>query len=429
MSCRVAIWRGMACLAVLGWMGCHGGGSSGGGGPVSHAPVLSNLAILPSAVYQGEASGTATVTGTLNFTDAGGDLDSMTLLVKDGTGTTIQSLTNPIMGAAGLTSGILSGQVTVSTTNTGEYTFHITVCDKAASPSNALTGTFQVAPVPITTLPAMPSPRYRVAAATLGALVYTLGGGDAYGNHFATVEAYDPVAGTWSTKPSMTAPRDGAVAATIGGKLYVAAGGLNRAAEAFDPATGAWSPISPIPTERQGAAGDAVGGRLFVVGGNQGMDLSTVEAYDPASNTWTTCAPIPVARSWAGACGLNGKLYVVGGYATTAPLGPWLNRLDVYDPATDTWSAGPPIPISMGLYQHVTLALNGRVVVLGGANAARALDTIFRFDPATGAWTQGASLPRSMAQFGGAVAGGQGYLFDGSGTFRYDPTKDLGFLP
>lgn len=429
MRYALATWRGMFSLAVLLWIGCGGGGPGGVTVPTSHPPALSALAIAPTAVYQGEASGTATISATFNFTDAGGDLSSLALQILDGAGTTLQSLSTPITGAAGLSSGLLSGQVTVSTAAAGQYSFRITVWDKAASVSNILSGVFQVAPAPTSILPAMPTSRYRVAAENLGALIFTLGGGDAYGNHFANVEAFDPVAGTWSAKPPMTIPRDGVVAGAIGGKLYVAAGGLNRAAEVFDPALGAWSPIASIPTERNGAAGCVLGGRLFVVGGNQGTDLAAVEAYDPASDTWITCAPIPVARSWAAACALNGKLYVIGGYATTATPGPWLNRLDIYDPGTNTWSAGPPIPVSLGIYQHVVLALGGRVVVLGGGNASRALDTIYRFDPGAGTWTLGAVLPRAMSQFGGAVAAGRGFLFDGAGTVAYDPVKDLGPLP
>lgn len=424
-----AVRNAMAALAVLGWMSCGGGGSGGSGGPTSHPPTLSNLVMAPAATYQGASGDSKTVSASLNFADAGGDLDSLALQIKDGTGTTLQSLSTPITGAAGVTSGTLSGQITVSTGLADTYTFHFTVSDKLASISNALSGTFRVAPPPVASLPAMPSPRARVAGAALGGLVYTLGGGDDYGNHFTTVEAFDPATGIWSAKPPMSIPRDAAVAGVIGGRLYVAAGGLSRAAERFDPATGAWSPIAPLPTERNGATGCEVNGRLYVVGGNQGLDLSTVEAYDPSADAWTTCAPIPVARSWAGACALNGKLYVVGGYATTAAVSPWLDRLDIYDPATDTWSAGPPIPISLGIYQHVVLALNGQVVVFGGGNANRALDTIYRYDPATHAWTQGVTMPRAMSQFGGAVAAGQGYLFDATGTLCYDPVKDLGPLP
>lgn len=424
---RAAVWPTVLALSAFGWMGC-GGGSGGGGSPAAHPPVLSSLSFSPTVVYQGSGGGSANITATFQFTDTGGDLSSLSLQILDGTGTILQSASLPVTGAEGVTAGTLMGQATLSTALAGQYTFRLMAADRQASTSNTLTGTFQIGVHPVSTLAAMPTPRARVAAVALGGLLYTLGGGDAYGNAFATVEALDPATGLWSARPAMPTPRDGAVAAALGSRLFVAAGGLSHAAEVYDPATGIWSSAAPMPTERNGAAGCELGGRLYVVGGNQGMDLSTVEAYDPAADAWSTCAPIPVARSWAGACAVNGKLYVVGGYATANGVAPWLDRLDIYDPGTDSWSSGPPVPAASGLYQHVVLALNGQVVVLGGANAARALDTIYRFDPATGTWSQGALLPQPLAQFGGATALTLGYLFDASGTFVYDPYRDLGPL-
>ncbi len=418
--------RGLVFLSLIGWLGC-GGGSGGGAGTVAHVPVLSNLTMAPTATYLGSGGGTASVGASFAFTDAGGDLASLALVIKNSAGATLQALTEPIPGAAGVTQGTIYGQAMVSTAVADLFTFQISVVDKAGAGSNAVSGTFRVALPPLSTLSGMPTPRYRVAAVAAGSLIYTLGGGDSLGNSFTTVEALDPATGTWTAQPPMATARDGAVAGVIGGKLYVAAGGLSHAAERFDPATGAWTSVAPLPTERQGAAGCELGGRLYVVGGNQGFDLTVMEAYDPATNTWTTRAPLPQARSWAGACALDGKLYVIGGYATGA-MTPWLNRVDVYDPAMDTWSAGPPLPVTLGLYQMAVAAVGGKVVVFGGGNVARGLDTVYRLDPATGTWTQGAALPRVMSQHGAATLNGLGYLFDTQGTVVYDPAKDLGPL-
>lgn len=418
----VVALRGILSILAL---GCGGGGS--GDGRSSHPPVLSNLSVTPAALYQGHGGGTATVSASFDFTDTGGDLSAVSLVIRNGAGAAIQSISEPITGAAGVTQGSLFGQVTIATTQPDSYSFQITATDKQASASQALNGTFRVASAPYTALPAMPTPRYRVATATVGGLIYVLGGGDSLGNPFTTVEAFDPATGIWSTRTSMVTPRDPAVAGVIGGKIYVAAGGLTQSTEVFDPATGLWATAAPLPTERQGAFGCELGGRLYVAGGNQGMDLTTVEAYDPAMDAWISCAPLPLARSWASACAVNGKLYVVGGYAG-GTTNPWLTRVDVYDPATDTWTTALPIPAVLGVYQHAVLNLDGQVVVFGGANADPALTTVHRFDPTSGTWTQGAPLPRPLAQYGAGSAAGMGYLFDGLSTLAYDPAKDLGPL-
>ena len=416
--------RILAAAGLLAWLGCGGGGGSA---PVAHPPTLSGLTVTPTAAYLGAGGGSLPVTASFAFADGGGDLATLTLVIRNGAGATLQTLNQAIPGASGISQGTLTGQATVATTAADLFSFQITVTDRGGSTSNALTGTFRVAPPPTTAVAAMPTTRYRVAALAVGNLVYTLGGGDSLGNSFTTVEAFDPAAGTWSAKPSMSLGRDGAVAGVIGGKVHVAAGSLNGAAEVFDPATGAWSAIAPLPTPRTGAAGCELGGRLYVVGGSQGMDSSAVEAYDPATNTWSSRAPLPLARAWAGACALNGKLYVVGGYSGNAVV-PWLTRVDIYDPATDTWTAGPPLPVSTGLFQMGVAAVGGKVVVFGGGNVNRALDTVYRLDPATGTWTSGAALPRPMAQFGAASLNGVAYLFDTAGGLAYDPAKDLGPL-
>jgi hypothetical protein len=74
----------------------------------------------------------------------------------------------------------------------------------------------------------------------------------------STVEAFDPVTGTWDTfTPSMNEPRSGMACQTVGGKIYVVGGAdwpfefSNRTfkdtAEVFNPITGVWSYTLPLP--------------------------------------------------------------------------------------------------------------------------------------------------------------------------------------
>ena len=54
--------------------------------------------------------------------------------------------------------------------------------------------------------------------------------------------------------------------------------------------------------------------------------LDTVKAYDPATDTWTTKASIPVPNNAFVSAAINGLIYVADS-----------ERLDVYNPVTDTW--------------------------------------------------------------------------------------------
>jgi len=69
-------------------------------------------------------------------------------------------------------------------------------------------------------------------------------------------------------------------------------------------------------------------------------DGKVLEVYDPATKTWTRKVPMPSGRSRFTFAAVNNKLYVVGGfYGGTLSGG-----VDVYDPVTNTWTKKTPIP-------------------------------------------------------------------------------------
>jgi N-acetylneuraminic acid mutarotase len=81
-------------------------------------------------------------------------------------------------------------------------------------------------------------------------------------------------------------------------------------------------------------------GKVLVSGGYAGGDaFSSVEVYDPASNTWSAAQSLRNPR-WGHSATLlnNGKVLVVGGYTNTGNyLG--VSSAEMYDPASNTWSA------------------------------------------------------------------------------------------
>jgi Kelch motif protein len=98
--------------------------------------------------------------------------------------------------------------------------------------------------------------------------------------------------------------------------------------------------------------------------------------YDPATNTWTAGAPLPSPR-WGAAGGvINGKLYITGGnnsYGTDNPV-------VVYDPITDSWSAAAaePTPRFIG----AAAAVGCKLFVAGGyANGGPFTSTAEVFTP------------------------------------------------
>ncbi|HWC74581.1 MAG TPA: kelch repeat-containing protein, partial [Gemmatimonadales bacterium] len=107
---------------------------------------------------------------------------------------------------------------------------------------------------------------------------------------------------------------------------------------------------------------------------------------------------------------LNGKLYVIGGYNNHG-LGV-LSTVEVYDPATDTWTTDTPLP--SGRYGATAAAINGKIYVAGGSDANGTMAaTLFEFDPATHAWTTKQPMPTNRYLTAGAVLNGSLYVVGG----------------
>ncbi|MGB5015464.1 MAG: hypothetical protein WBO68_15695, partial [Pyrinomonadaceae bacterium] len=135
-------------------------------------------------------------------------------------------------------------------------------------------------------------------------------------------------------------------------------------------AQGSWQSHAPIPETRLYAAVTSHGGLVYVFGGNvDGTAASTATplVYDPVANTWSTRAADSVTRRCsARAVTLNGLIYVLGGWAGCDSNSP-LNLTSIYNPATNSWSLGAPMPSSRG--DAVAEAIDGKIYVTSGGNS------------------------------------------------------------
>lgn len=223
----------------------------------------------------------------------------------------------------------------------------------------------------------MALPAHHVAFTELGGKFYVFGG-------FVPSESgppawvpinhaweYDPVDDSWKTLPTMPSKRGSAVAATVNGKIYVIGGaaphpGSKETAlypprphrsvdtvEEYDPQTNRWSVRSSMPTARNHAAIGAVNDKIYVIGGRLGSafiftasNTNVVEEYDPATDQWGLVkARMPTERS-GGAWGVyNGRIYVAGGEHQDSRLMAAFRALEAYDPATNSWSQLPMMPL------------------------------------------------------------------------------------
>jgi N-acetylneuraminic acid mutarotase len=242
-------------------------------------------------------------------------------------------------------------------------------------------------------------------------------------------------------------------AAVVNGTIYVISGSGNYF---YDPATDNWSAFAPMPTPT-GFAVAACDNKIYVIGGaelgfqfplyySSNVSYSAVnEVYDPSTNTWATKASMPIGTSNMQANTVNGKIYVIGGSIITAGTPPYtwatptINFTEIYDPVTDSWTRGAPIPYPV--IGYASAVVDNKIYVISGQDEYNLPDINVTFnqiyDPASDSWSSGASMPvATFSAAAGATTGEQApkciYVVGGSGGFgvgldqnyAYDPTAN-----
>jgi N-acetylneuraminic acid mutarotase len=157
-----------------------------------------------------------------------------------------------------------------------------------------------------------------------------------------------------------------------------------------------------------------IAGQLYVVGGNNSTDtMSVLQIYDPGTDSWTAGTGMPTARSQGSAVAASGLLYVIGGYLGDDSV---TGVVEVYDPGADTWSTVTPMPTARG--ETVAAVIGGLVYVAGGNLSSNpSVDNITTlmeiYDPVGDSWSTGPPMltPRGEAMEG--VIGGKLYVAGG----------------
>jgi alpha-tubulin suppressor-like RCC1 family protein len=199
--------------------------------------------------------------------------------------------------------------------------------------------------------------------AGIGGKVYALGGYDNLNVGHNDINEYDASTNGWTLKGSLPAGFSRSVAAAPNGKIYLFQGG---ATQAYDPLTNTTVATLPtMPTYRTRTSATAVpDGRVFVIGGrdNDGFPRSDVEVFDTATETWSAATPMPTPRFDASAAYVGGFIYVVGGSDTTT-VG--LTTVEIYDVSAGTWSTGQSLNLGRTEF-GLAVTANGTLMAIGG---------------------------------------------------------------
>ena len=251
--------------------------------------------------------------------------------------------------------------------------------------------------------------------------VMVIGGVTATQTITNTVEIYDPRTDTWSFTGNLNDARfeDHTAFVIPGDRVFVAGGYTNgetalASAEIWDPRTGTWTRAESMHQPRGEFSSTMLDdGRILVAGGapaEEAPPTNTAEIYDPRTGHWTVTASMSQTRfDHSSALLRDGRVLVAGGGTVTASGLVYTSTAEVYDPVTATWSSTGSMttPHSEAEWASVLLP-DGRFVVPGGFTAFdRPGANVDIYDPATGTWTSGGTL-------GSARAGHSGVLLRGN---------------
>lgn len=217
-------------------------------------------------------------------------------------------------------------------------------------------------------------------------------------------ECYDPDAETWTVVAPMTSPRGDHTATLLRDGKVLVAGGLGptnnirnplSSAEIYDPVTEKWTPTGSLNFGRSSHKATLLpDGRVLVAGG-AGADakaLASAELFDPRTGKWTMTGTMNVARTDHKPLLMpGGKVMVLGGFNDAGPL----SSVELYDPTTGQWAATGNM-IERRQWNSVTLLPSGKVLIIGGSSMCNGeycvLASTELYDPATETWTAAGSL-------------------------------------
>ena len=139
-----------------------------------------------------------------------------------------------------------------------------------------------------------------------------------------------------------------------------------------------------MPARRVSTMTIAVAVIAFAACSDGGNGRDAAKASAPASRSTTPGPVIPVARTEVAGAFWDGKIAVAGGFTNPDQA---VDRLDLFDVASGTWSVGPSLPHQ---YDHSSLAeVGGRLYVVGGYTGGLSNPTneVWSLGPGEPTWT------------------------------------------
>jgi hypothetical protein len=229
-----------------------------------------------------------------------------------------------------------------------------------------------------------------------------------------------------------------AAPAVLDGKLYIFGGIDQRAKQtrafSFDPATGHWTRLTSSPSESLTYTAAAWGNRIIV--GNLFPPSAETSLYDPKTDSWSAGPGFVHARGTINLLSTPSGPVALGGFSRY-DNGSTVGVPDVELLKDGVWRENGRVPALSDEIQSAAAVLDGKVYFGGGFHAQRGNDArigaFHEYDPVSRRWRDLAPLPTPRAGAAGAALGGKIYFMGGENRIGgaslsvvevYDPKTD-----
>jgi N-acetylneuraminic acid mutarotase len=263
--------------------------------------------------------------------------------------------------------------------------------------------------------------RSDLGVATVNGKIYAIGGVDSNGHDTRVNEEYDPATDSWTSKTPIPSSRIDFATAVLQDKIYCiggrVGGGFTGLNEAYNPLTDSWENKTAMPIG-QVAAATSARDKIYVLLGVPNETLT--EVYDPTTDSWTAKSPPPFAMGGA-ATAFDDKIYFIGGFFNKDIVN-YTAVTQVYDCKEDTWSlAAAPTTFFVTGSAVSTTGFNApkKIYVLDepyGDKAVMPDDPLYInqvYDPATDTWTAGTSILEGCGDYAAAILKDTIYVIGG----------------
>jgi DNA-binding CsgD family transcriptional regulator len=235
----------------------------------------------------------------------------------------------------------------------------------------------------------------------------------------------------WQELAPMPEARSGLAATAYDGNIYAIAGegtaGVSGSVFRYLTEEDRWEQRRDKPTPVRDVDAVLIGEKIYVPGGRQADERPTdiLEIYDPRTDNWESGAPLPQAISAYALADFEGQMYLFGGWDGEKAL----DVVYIYDPGMDEWREGTPMPTAR--YHAGAVALADKIVVMGGKNERDLLDDVHLYYPARdrngeNPWEEDIDMPTARYDFGIASIYESVYVI--GGFVVIDDNSNIGLL-